>query len=454
METRANFVAVGLFTLLVIFASFAFIYWVANLEDSVNQVPLNVEIRGAVTGLATGSEVHFNGIRVGKVRRVVFDADDPEVVYALTDVNADTPIRTDTTATLGVQGLTGIAYISLKGGSRNAESLFEANESGIPTIEARPSAVSDILETVRDVATKANSTLVTIEAFIDENRAPISRTVGNIETFSQALERNSDGVDKFLASASGLGDSITSLSDKLDGTIRGVESLVEAVDPEKVKSTVDNVEAFSGNLRKGGERIDGMVDSVEQVAKNLEQFSGKLDATLAKLDGVIGAVEPETVRAAIADIRETASGAKAVVADARSVSQTVAGRKEDIDQIIANTRQMSDRLNRSSERVDQVLVKLDGFLGSDETGSVMTDVRDTLAEFRKVATNLQSSINGVSSGLTRFSNTGLSDVRALVGDMRRSVSRIDRVVGEIERNPQRFLFGNDEVKTYNGRPRR
>ncbi len=117
METRANFVAVGLFTLLVIFASFAFIYWVANLEDSVNQVPLNVEIRGAVTGLATGSEVHFNGIRVGKVRRVVFDADDPEVVYALTDVNADTPIRTDTTATLGVQGLTLVAKGPVSGNS-------------------------------------------------------------------------------------------------------------------------------------------------------------------------------------------------------------------------------------------------------------------------------------------------------------------------------------------------
>lgn len=453
METKANYVSVGFFTLLVILASFGFIYWVANLEDSVNQVPMNVKIRGAVTGLAAGSEVHFNGIRVGKVRRVVFDGDDPEVVYALAEVNADTPIRTDTTATLGVQGLTGVAYISLKGGTRDAESIFEAT-SDVPTIEARPSAVSDILETVRDVASKANNALGSLESFIEENRGPVSNTVKNVETFSKALESNAAGVEKFLASTADMGESIASLGDKLDGTIKGVEGLVAAVDPAKVRSTVDNVEAFSAELRKGGNRIDTMVASVETVASDLQAFSSRMNETLDKLDGVVGAVDPAVITRTFRDIEETASGARAVVSNAREVSETIAQRREDIDGAISDFRQMAARLNQSSEKVDGVLASLDGFLGSGDTQGLMTDVRGTLAEFRAVAVNLRSQINQVSSGLTKFTNSGLGDVQGLVGDMRRSVSRIDRVVGELERNPQRFIFGGSNVKTFDGRPRR
>src|SRR5665811_2029540 len=113
METKASFITVGIFTMLVLAASLGFIYWAANVGQRVNLVPMNVRIAGTVTGLAAGSEVFFNGIKVGKVDRVVFDKDDPRVVYALTSINADTPVRTDTTATIASQGLTGVAYICL-----------------------------------------------------------------------------------------------------------------------------------------------------------------------------------------------------------------------------------------------------------------------------------------------------------------------------------------------------
>lgn len=455
METRANYVAVGFFTMLVIFASFGFIYWVAKLDGSVPQEPVTVRIVGAVTGLAPGSEVHFNGIKVGQVERIEFNPEDPREVFARARINEDTPVRKDTQATIASQGLTGVAYISLKGGSPQAASLLEPTEDGRPpVIYARPSAVADILETVRDVASKANSALGAIEELIDENRQPISATVRNAEKFSDALGRNSEGIDKFLASASEIGSSLSELGNKMDGTIKGLERIVTAVDADKVKNTVDNVEAFSADLRKGGERVDTVVASVEKVAKDLESFSGNLTKTLAKFDGVLDAVDSETVKQAIGDIKDTAAGAKQVVADARNVTSTFSERKEDIDAIVTNAREMTDRLNESSKRVDGVLAKLDGFLGTGDAGDVMKDVRETLADFRQVARNLNTSITSIAGGLTRFSNSGLKDVQALIGDARRSMQRIDRVISNIERNPQQFLFGKSDVRTYNGRPRR
>ncbi|WP_075996285.1 MlaD family protein [Salaquimonas pukyongi] len=456
METRANFVAVGFFTMAVILASFGFIYWVAQLDEDVAQRPITISIRGVVTGLAPGSAVHFNGIKVGKVTRVVFNPDDPREVLALAQVNEDTPVRADTTATIAAQGLTGVSIVSLKGGTPTAKSLFDIAEPGqIPRITARPSAVADILETVRDVSSKANDALGTLKAFIEENRTPVSNAVKNLETFSEALGRNADGVDEFLESASGIGNSLADLGSKIDGTAKGLERIVAAVEPEKVKTTVDNVAAFSSDLRKGGERIESVVVSVEKVAKQLETISTKLSGTLDKADGVLASVEPETVKQAITDIRETASGARQVVADARTVTKTFTDRQQDIDKIITDARQMAERLNQSSTRVDGVLAKLDGFLGADGSGDVMKDVRLTLAEFRTVAKTMQTSINSITGGISRFTNSGLGDIQALITDARRSVNRIDRVVGQIERDPQRFLLGGGGgVRTYNGRPRR
>ncbi len=455
METRANYVAVGFFTLLVILASFGFIYWVATLDGVAAQRTVNVRIEGVVSGLTPNSEVHFNGIRVGKVDRVIFDPEDPRVVNALASINEDTPIRVDTTATISSAGLTGIAVISLKGGTPSAQSLFEATEPGqLPQIDARPSAVADIIETVRDVSATAKTTLESISQFVEENRQPISNTVANAEAFSKALGDNAEGIDEFLKSASGIGTSLSSLGDKLDGTVQGLEQLVAAVEPEKVKNTLANVEAFSADLRKGGERIGGIADAADKIAVDLEAFSGKLNTSLDKLDSVLGAVDSEDVKIAIADIKETAAGARKVVTDVRGVSKTFADRQEDIDRIVTNAREMTDRLNASSKRVDGVLAKLDGFLGDEGSQSVMAEVSTTLEEFRKAATTLQSAINGVSGGLTRFSNRGLRDIEALIGDARRSVSRIDRIVSTIERNPQEFIFGGSDVKTNTGRPRR
>lgn len=455
METRANYVAVGTFTILVILACFAFIYWVATIDGNAAQRTINVRIAGVVSGLTPNSEVHFNGIKVGNVQRVIFDPEDPRVVNALASVNEDTPIRTDTTATISPAGLTGIAIISLKGGTPRAPSLFEATEPGkLPQITARPSAVSDIIETVREVSATANQTLEDISKFVSENREPISNTVANVEAFSRALGDNAEGIDEFLKSASGIGASLSSLGEKMDGTIKGLERIVAAVEPEKVKSTLDNVEAFSADLRQGGEKIDGIVTSVDSIAGELEAFSGKLTASLEKFDAVLGAVDSEDVKSAVADIKDTASGAKQVVADVRAVSKTFSDRQADIEAIVTNAKEMTDRLNASSERVDGVLAKLDGFLGSDGSGNVMEEVSATLTEFRKAATSLQSAINGVSGGLNRFSNRGLRDVEALIGDARRAMGRIDRIVSTIERNPQEFLFGGSGVRTTNGRPRR
>src|SRR5690606_29030286 len=121
-------------------------------------------------------------------------------------------------------------------------------------------------------------------------------------------------------------------------------------------------------------------------------------------------VDPAQVQAAIGNIAEASSTARTVAADVAKVTERFGNRADDIDTIISNINQMSERLNQASVRVDGVLAKLDGVLGSGEAEGVVSEARATLAAFRQVADTLNARVGTIADGLARFSGPGLRDV--------------------------------------------
>ena len=117
METRANYALIGAFTLAVLVAAFGFVFWLSG--GSSRQVAQGVRIvfSGGVGGLAKGSTVAFNGIKVGEVMDVRLLPQDPRRVTAIIEVNRGTPLRVDTRARLDSAMLTGVSTISLSGGN-------------------------------------------------------------------------------------------------------------------------------------------------------------------------------------------------------------------------------------------------------------------------------------------------------------------------------------------------
>jgi phospholipid/cholesterol/gamma-HCH transport system substrate-binding protein len=453
METRANLVIVGLFTLLAMAAAFAFVYWVARLDERGNLVPLVVRIQGSAAGLGEGSDVLFNGVKVGKVTRVAIDVNDPRLVFAHTEVRAETPIRTDTSATLGSQGLTGVTYIALKGGSPDA-GLLRGADGKDAVIEAAPSALGDLTEVVRDLAGRANGVVVSLEGVIRDNREPLAKALKNAEKFTGALAANSEGVEKFMAGVSKAAESLDKLSTRLDASIAGVERLVAAVDPGKVRSTVDDVSAFAADLKGTSGDIKDLVASAGKAMGDLSKFSQGINASLANVDKLVAALDADKVRGAVDDVAKAAAGARAAVDSAAGVTEVLSRRREDIDGIVTDLSQFAERINAASARVDGVLSKLDGFLGTGDAKGVMEELRLTLSEYRTLGETLNARVAEIAGGLAKFSNRGLDDVRALVQETRQSMARIDRAISEFESNPQRLIFGGEQVRQYTGRPRR
>lgn len=457
METRANYVIVGIFTLAAILAAFAFVYWTAAIGERGETAMLRVRIPGSASGLGRGSFVLFNGVRVGDVRRVYIDLANPTAAIAEAEIGRTTPITKSTQADIGLATLTGQANIELRGADLKEVNLLDQAEAEgrVAEIVANPSAVTNLLQTAQNIFTRADTVLTQLEGFTRDVRGPLTQTVNNVQTFSDALARNSDGIDKFLASVSSLSDELRGVSGKLDGTLKAAEGLLNAVDKDQIKSIVANVDTVTKNLKETSKQFDTVVRNVDTAVGSINDFAQRTQGTLAKVDGVLDGIDPAQVRTALANIQKASENANEAAADIAKVTNKFANRADDIDQTIKDAQQLAERLNDASVRVDGILAKVDTLLGSGQADGMIADARNTLKSFKQVADTLNARLGTITDNLARFSGQGLQDVEALVQDSRRSISRIEEAVTDLSRNPQRILSGGEgEVRQFDGRARR
>src|SRR3954451_15795981 len=131
METKANYVIVGLFTIIAIVAAFGFVYWTATIGGRGAEAKLRVLIHGSAAGVGPGSLVLFNGVKVGLVNGVHLDVNDPTLAIADTTVDRLTPITKSTKANIAIAGLTGQSNIELRGANVDEPNLLDlAEEAG------------------------------------------------------------------------------------------------------------------------------------------------------------------------------------------------------------------------------------------------------------------------------------------------------------------------------------
>ncbi|WP_377289018.1 MlaD family protein [Rhizobium sp. SG2393] len=456
METKANYTIVGFFTVFVVAAAFGFVYWMSQYGRGGEMAPLVISIPGSANGLSVGSPVRFNGIPVGSVKGLAINSNDSRYSVARTEVSVDAPVVGSTTAKLEIQGLTGAAYIELSGGKKGEENILaKALETGqAATLTADESSVTTLLTTADQILDRANTAIGDLQGFVKDVRGPLTETIGNAERFTKSLADNADGVDKFLESVANMSDSINSASAKLDSTLEAANNLVRAVDTKKVETIVSNVETMSNDLRAASGQVADAVSGIKRTVETYETFGKNAQETLKRVDALVASVDPAKVGSAVDNVTAASADARAAVASFQRLGETIDQRRPDIDKTIDQARDMIEKLNAASTRVDGILVKLDGFLGDADAPSLSAQAQDTLKSFRAVADNLNAQIGPIADNIKRFSGSGLRDVQALVDETRRTMRTLQDTISTFDKDPQRLIFGGETVKQYDGRTRR
>src|SRR5438876_6877434 len=246
METRANYVLIGAFTLAVIAAAFGFVLWFQSLHTTKQRSPIRIVFEGPASGLRNGGSVNFNGIRIGEVTSVKLD--NPRRVVALAMVENNAPIRKDTLVGLEFQGLTGVAAISLKGGAEAAPGV-PLDEDGVPVLTADRNALQDVTEAIR-------ATLQNVNRIVADNQQSVKNSLRNLETFTAALARNSEKIDNVMLKVDGVMGKADSLMMGLNSIAGGTGGELSAM-VKAIKDLADDFDKRSGALMSDGRRTLG-----------------------------------------------------------------------------------------------------------------------------------------------------------------------------------------------------
>jgi phospholipid/cholesterol/gamma-HCH transport system substrate-binding protein len=265
METRANYVVIGLFTLAVIGGAFWFVYWFQNLSGTGERAYYRIVFDGSVSGLRTGGSVLFNGIRVGEVTDLSLSADHPQRVIALVAVDPTTPVRADSRIGLEFQGLTGIASVSIGGGTVAAAKVT-GSKSNPPVLTADPSATTDVMSTARDALRR-------LDKFVADNEEDFRKAVKNIETFTETLARNSERIDK-------IAEGLQNLAAGPDGKSGEIAEAARSI-----RQTADNLDKRTAEIATGVNRLTASgAREIESLSNDARRTLGSIDQAVRNLD--------------------------------------------------------------------------------------------------------------------------------------------------------------------------
>jgi len=289
METRANHVLIGAFTLAVIIASVMFALWAAKYGSDRKFNDFDVVFVEAVTGLTKGSIVQYNGINVGEVRDLKLDKKDPSKVIARVRVEEDTPIKTDTKAKLAFVGLTGVAQIQFSGGKAESPLLIESSSDEVPFIIAEESAISKLLNSTEDITTTAADVLIRINRVLSD--ANISRVTTSLEQITGTVAGQKQDIAKILSDARNAAQKLDSTLAKADSAMGKLDKSMDTLDEgvfKELPKVVASLERTLSELEKLSTNANGLVDeNREQINAFTSQGLTQVGPTLSELRALI-----------------------------------------------------------------------------------------------------------------------------------------------------------------------
>ncbi|MDO9315740.1 MAG: MlaD family protein [Burkholderiaceae bacterium] len=267
-----NHTLVGAFVLLLGMALIAGALWLASGGAFQKKYDLYLAIEDeSVAGLNLNAPVKYNGVEVGKVRDIQLDPANPERVRLLFAIERGTPVREDTVAVLKTQGLTGIAYVELGGGSGEAPPLRVGPTERYPVIRTKPSLSTRLENVLTTVLAKLDSTSSNIDAILsDQNREALTRTLANMATVSQVFAARADALDAGIASA----------SRTFGNTARATEQLGPLI--ERIGRSAEALEALGNSAAIASTRAGHTVDAV---GADVQRFTAQ---TLPELQRLLG----------------------------------------------------------------------------------------------------------------------------------------------------------------------
>ncbi|MCC5791652.1 MAG: MCE family protein [Legionellaceae bacterium] len=283
MEAKVNHTVVGLTVILLSAALLGTALWLSVGFNTKTYNTYAIFLNEAATGLSEEAPVRFSGVKVGFVKKISLNHNNPEQVIILLNIEEGTPITIHTTATLISQGITGVSYIGLTAKGPNLTPLKAPKGYPYPIIPSKPSlfnqldkAISEVSEHIGSVSTQIN------RVFDPENAQYIKDTLRNIDRFTQTIADHREQLGQTLQYSSQLTHNLA----------QGSEQLPQLL--QDIKRAIGDFNQMSGSINVAGKRVSTAMDAgtsamnklAQQTIPSTTNFIQRLDKIAINLDKI------------------------------------------------------------------------------------------------------------------------------------------------------------------------
>ncbi len=270
METRAHYVAVGAFVLAMVTIAFVTVLWLARSQLTTQYAHYDVFFTGPVTGLRTGAVVEYSGVPVGKVTDVEIDPANVERIRVTLEIDYSVVIKVDARASVETNILSGVSFIQIVGGTKDAKVLTAHDGERYPVINAHRSRLASVTARAPELLDKLIDTADRVNGLLNEkNRQAFSESLDNFQVFTSSLADRSKDLAEIAAKANATAGALADLAEKIDHSYSGREGL--------------------------GNQLTTTIGDFDKAAKSLTETSRQLQITLHEVQPGVRTFSTQTV---------------------------------------------------------------------------------------------------------------------------------------------------------------
>lgn len=290
MESRAYALITGLFVIGLAGCIVLWAHWLA--KTPLARTAYRVVATGPVSGLNPEAQVRYRGMSVGRVLDIDLDKKDPRRILVKIEVNDNIPVTRGTYAQLGMEGITGIAYVHLLDEYKDMERAAKGAD-GIVEVPLRPSFFDTVSDGAEGAIRDARELMASVNGMLTpENRKRIATTLASLERISASLETASARLPATIARAEvWLSEEnrrlATSSLEKISETAKSLPDL-----SRETQALVKDARALAGEVSRLSNdagsttgavrddtlpRVNALAESVERSAQRVGRLALQLD---------------------------------------------------------------------------------------------------------------------------------------------------------------------------------
>jgi len=255
MENRLSYILVGAFIFVLLIGGVLSILWLGNYSDKGSFKFYKISTKESVSGLNEKAPVKLQGVQIGEVRGITINPYNAEEVLVTVRVQENAPIKEDTYAIIEAQGITGLSFIQLQGGTNEAKELktsTKVEEYGL--IYSRPSTFSRLDKTITSLSAKAEMIFARAESVMSE------KNVKNLEIIIENSAKIAESTNKTLANIEAHNKEINQLLQEATNAAVGIKNMSYAF-----TSAIDNTGVDTmNNVREASQSVKTVMGGLNQ----------------------------------------------------------------------------------------------------------------------------------------------------------------------------------------------